>query len=111
MIFEEEMAAAFSEIASQAGIRGKIHLAVDTGMSRIGMTPDEASADEAARISRLPGICIEGMFTHFARADEADKAFYEAQYKKYREFCEMLCSRGWISRSATAPTVPVSLSH
>ena len=34
------------------------------------------------------------MFTHFARADEADKAFYETQYKKYREFCEMLCSRG-----------------
>ena len=75
-------------------IRPAMFRCEEAGMSRIGMTPDEASADEAARISRLPGICIEGMFTHFARADEADKAFYEAQYKKYREFCEMLCSRG-----------------
>ena len=50
-----------SETAVKNGARANIHLAVDTGMSRIGMTPDEASADEAARISRLPGICIEGM--------------------------------------------------
>ncbi len=106
-MFRYEEAGKLSETAVKNGARANIHLAVDTGMSRIGMTPDEASADEAARISRLPGICIEGMFTHFARADEADKAFYEAQYKKYREFCEMLCSRGWISRSATAPTAPV----
>ena len=94
VIFEEEMAAAFSEIASQAGIRGKIHLAVDTGMSRIGFQPGEQALEEIRRISQMKGIEIEGMFTHFARADEADKAFYEAQYKKYREFCEMLCSRG-----------------
>lgn len=93
-MFRYEEAGKLSETAVKNGARANIHLAVDTGMSRIGMTPDEVSADEAARISRLPGICIEGMFTHFARADEADKAFYEAQYKKYREFCEMLCSRG-----------------
>ena len=93
-MFRYEEAGKLSETAVKNGARANIHLAVDTGMSRIGMTPDEASADEAARISRLPGICIEGMFTHFARADEADKAFYETQYKKYREFCEMLCSRG-----------------
>lgn len=93
-MFRYEEAGKLSETAVKNGARANIHLAVDTGMSRIGMTPDEASADEAARISRLPGIRIEGLFTHFARADEADKAFYEAQYKKYREFCEMLCSRG-----------------
>ena len=93
-MFRYEEAGKLSETAVKNGARANIHLAVDTGMSRIGMTPYEASADEAARISRLPGICIEGMFTHFARADEADKAFYETQYKKYREFCEMLCSRG-----------------
>ena len=93
-MFRYEEAGKLSETAVKNGTRANIHLAVDTGMSRIGMTPDEASADEAARISRLLGIRIEGLFTHFARADEADKAFYEAQYKKYREFCEMLCSRG-----------------
>ena len=69
-MFRYEEAGKLSETAVKNGARANIHLAVDTGMSRIGMTPDEASADEA------------------------DKAFYEAQYKKYREFCEMLCSRG-----------------
>ncbi len=85
-----------SETAVKNGARANIHLAVDTGMSRIGMTPNEAaSADEAARIYRLPEYALRVCFTHFCQeADEADKAFYEAQYKKYREFCEMLCSRG-----------------
>lgn len=93
-MFRYKEAAKLSETAVKNGARANIHLAVDTGMSRIGMAPDEASADEAVRISGLPGIRVEGMFTHFARADEADKAFYEAQYKKYGDFCEMLHSRG-----------------
>ena len=59
VIFEEEMAAAFSEIASQAGILGKIHLAVDTGMSRIGFQPGEQALEEIRRISQMKGIEIE----------------------------------------------------
>ena len=51
-------------------------------MSRIGFQPGEQALEEIRRISQMKGIEIEGMFTHFARADEADKAFYEAQYKK-----------------------------
>ena len=93
-MFRYEEARKLSETAVKNGARASIHLAVDTGMSRIGMTPDEASAEEAVRISGLAGIRIEGMFTHFARADEADKTFYEAQYRAYRDFCEMLRSRG-----------------
>lgn len=86
VIFEEETAAAFSKIAAEAGIRGKIHLAVDTGMSRIGFQPGEKALEEIGRISRMEGIEIEGMFTHFARADELDKQWAERQFEKFREF-------------------------
>ena len=48
----------------------------------------------AERMSRLPGLRIEGMFTHFARADEADKAAYEAQYQAYLRFLGYLEERG-----------------
>lgn len=88
VIFEEETAAAFSETAEKSGIRGKIHLAVDTGMSRIGFQPGERALEEIERISRMKGIEIEGMFTHFARADELDKQWAERQFEKFKPFCE-----------------------
>ena len=93
-MFRYEEAGKLSETAVKNGARANIHLAVDTGMSRIGMTPDEASADEAARISRLPGICIEGMFTHFARADETDRSPALVQLDRYLRFAELLEKRG-----------------
>lgn len=84
----------FSDTAQGLGKRAAIHLAVDTGMSRIGMRPDKESADMALRMSKLPGIRIEGVFTHFARADETGKAAYEAQFEAYRNFSDMLFERG-----------------
>ena len=56
-----------SEDAIRLGKTAYIHLAVDTGMSRIGMYPCRDSADLVARISKMPGICVEGMFTHLQR--------------------------------------------
>ncbi len=93
-VFTMEQAVGLSDAAVSLGKTAKIHLAVDTGMSRIGMMPDEASADMAAAIGRLPGICVEGMFTHFARADETDKTSAREQMKKYLSFVEMLKNRG-----------------
>ena len=78
----------------QPGQAAYIHLVTDTGMSRIGMRPDEESADLAVRISRLPGICVEGLFTHFARADEEDKTSAYRQAERYTHFTEMLEERG-----------------
>lgn len=88
VIFEEETAAAFSRIAAEAGIRGKVHLAVDTGMSRIGFQPGEEALETISRISRMEGIEIEGMFTHFARADEFDKRWAKKQFEIFRTFSD-----------------------
>lgn len=93
-IFTMEQAQAFSQAAAAQGMTGAIHLALDTGMSRIGMNPDEAGADLAAAIAALPGIRVEGLFTHFARADEQDKSKTDAQFSRYLAFSELLEKRG-----------------
>ncbi len=93
-MFRFKEAQELSGLAEKKGIRAKIHLALDTGMSRIGMSPDRNSAEEAARMAGLPGIEIEGLFTHFARADEADKSFYQEQYDKYQSFLGYLKEYG-----------------
>lgn len=93
-IFQLEKAELLSKLAVKLKKPAKLHLAVDTGMSRIGMVPDEESADMAAKMAALPGIEIEGMFTHFARADETDKGPARTQLKRYMEFAGMLEARG-----------------
>lgn len=93
-IFTAGQARQLSQLAAAAGTQAKIHLAVDTGMSRIGMQPDRESADMVAEISCLPGIVIEGMFTHFARADERDKTSAKGQLAAYMQFVDLLSERG-----------------
>lgn len=84
----------FSFKAEQAGKKAPIHLAVDTGMCRIGMKPDEESADMVQAAEKLPGIFIEGLFTHFATADEEKKEKTERQLERFRHFVELLDARG-----------------
>ena len=92
--FTMEQARPLSELAVSMGKTAKIHLTVDTGMSRIGMRPDEESADMVKEMAALPGIEIEGMFTHFAKADETDKANANGQLQKYLDFVKLLKERG-----------------
>lgn len=93
-IFQLSKAEKLSKLAVKSKKPAVIHLAVDTGMSRIGFAPTGECADEAERISRLPGIVIEGLFTHFARADETDKSGAIRQFSVYRTFLSLLESRG-----------------
>lgn len=93
-MFERESVERFHQAALELGVRAPIHLAVDTGMSRIGMKPDEASADMVKGFAALPAIELEGIFTHFATADERDKRKTLVQLKKYLDFDAMLIARG-----------------
>lgn len=85
-MFQYEKAKKLSDLAVKQGKKAVVHLALDTGMSRIGMKADREHAKEAASIAALEGIEVEGLFTHFARADETDKTFYREQYDKYLAF-------------------------
>lgn len=93
-IFTTEQAKLLSHEAEQLQKKARIHFAVDTGMNRIGMRADEAGADLAAQIAGLPQIEVEGVFTHFAKADEADKAFTNLQIARYQKFVKLLEERG-----------------
>lgn len=92
-IFRLEWAKELSALAVTLGKSAKIHIAVDTGMSRIGFMPTEESADIVKEIASLPGIQLDGMFTHFARADETDKSAALMQMEKFTRFHQMLQER------------------
>lgn len=93
-VFLRKQAQGLSQIAARLGKKVYIHLALDTGMSRIGMRPSKESADLAADICRMPGICVEGIFTHFARADERDKFWARKQMDEFFRFMDLLAERG-----------------
>ena len=59
-------------------------------MGRIGYRPSEASVQEIIKISKLPNVILEGIFTHFAVADIEDKTFTREQYKKFKSVCDRL---------------------
>ena len=87
-VFTREMAEKLSVAAASIGRDCKIHFAIDTGMSRIGYQVTEEAADEMAQLSKLPHIIVEGIFTHFATADEADKSRTNVQYEKFSSFID-----------------------
>lgn len=92
-VYTEEMARAISETAERLGKNALLHIKIDTGMGRIGFPVTENSADIIAEISKLPNIEMEGMFTHFAKADEWDKTYTLEQHKKFVWMKEALEAR------------------
>lgn len=93
-VCEYEVAKALSDIAVSKGKICHIHIKIDTGMSRIGFQVNEKSADIIAQISRLPNIDIEGIFTHFARADEVSKEPAFEQMALFTKMLDWLTDRG-----------------
>lgn len=92
-VYMESMAEQISQEAVRQGKDAFIHIKIDTGMGRIGFPATEESADAVERISRLPGIRIEGMFTHFAKADERDKTYTFLQHDRFVKMKELIEKR------------------
>lgn len=93
-VYDLEYAKELSEIALSLGKKAKIHIAIDTGMGRIGLLPREESIKIIEEISTLKGISIEGLFTHFATSDEEDKEYSYEQFSKLKDFASKLKERG-----------------
>lgn len=93
-VFSYETARQFADAAKRCGVQAPIHIAVDTGMSRIGVTDDKNGIDTVKQISLLTDIQIEGVFTHFAKADETDKSFTTEQIARFSAFCDGLEAEG-----------------
>jgi alanine racemase len=93
-VYTYELAKELSKMAVKKNKISRIHIAVDTGMGRIGFKPDLNSVEEVYKISKLPNIIIEGLFTHFSTADEKDKEYTYSQIQKYNWFYNSLKERG-----------------
>ncbi|MDR0531772.1 MAG: alanine racemase [Oscillospiraceae bacterium] len=93
-IFRAEDAAQLSRMAAQLGLTAVVHIKADTGMGRVGFADTAESVREIAEIAQLPSLHIEGVFTHFARADEADKTSATEQYRRFDAFLERLAAAG-----------------
>lgn len=86
--FTEQMLADMDRAAEAAGGKMKIHIAVDTGMSRIGVRPDASGLSLVRLALAYPHLEIDSVFTHFAESDEADKTRALAQFSRFSDFME-----------------------
>ena len=93
-VYNMELARALSEASILTNREAKIHIKVDTGMSRVGFPAGYSAVKEISKIGALPGITIEGIFTHFASADEADRSFTLIQFEKFMSICTELARVG-----------------
>ena len=94
VVFTYETAKELSDTALRLGRTAKVHLGVDTGMSRIGVRADASSVEEVVNMASLPGIHMEGIFTHFARADEKDKSAARLQMQRFQHYIGLLEDAG-----------------
>lgn len=89
-VFRPDTIEELGEAARKLGKTVKVHVKVETGMNRIGIRPDREGISFIRRLMDEEGIEIEGIFTHFAKADEADKTNAGRQLETFRDFLHMI---------------------
>ncbi len=98
--YTRDMAEAMSRAGQKLGKTGKIHIKIDTGMGRVGYRYSEdeelnrATVEEIIEISKLPNLEIDGLFTHFAVADDDDDEYTKMQYRRFSELCDRVKAAG-----------------
>ena len=98
VVYTYELAKKLSDAAAALNRTVKVHIKLDTGMSRIGyvVTDGDNSGiiDEIKRISQLPMLEIEGIFSHFSTSDEAEESYTRLQFKRFMSVCDRLREEG-----------------
>ncbi len=92
-------ALAFQKAAQDANVNVRVHLKVDTGMTRVGFVHQTAedraiALEELTTAARLENLIPEGIFTHFATADDMDDTMARAQFERFTQTVEDLADRG-----------------
>ena len=105
-VFTRESAESLAAQAAGKGRKLRVHIKVDTGMGRLGLVASQPDANaigqeaadhrlaEVMSIAALPGLEIEGLFTHFATADHGDKSYAQRQLQRFSELMESLKQQG-----------------
>jgi len=94
-IYNLSQAEALDAAAHSLSVMVKVHLKVDTGMSRLGVTPGQAG-DFAQGVDRLSNLLIEGVYTHLAQADSADKSSARQQLAAFNDALNSISARGLV---------------
>ncbi len=89
-VFSHDLAKSLSDAAVKLNKDIKIHIKIDTGMTRVGFMPGYSAVKNVTEISKMPRIIIEGLYTHFASADEIDKEFTYIQFERFMSICSEL---------------------
>ncbi len=89
-LFREDSLLEIAQVAKNIGQTASVHIKVDTGMGRIGVRPDEEGICFARKILENENLYLEGAFTHFAKADEKNKAFTFDQIRKFNDFAKKI---------------------
>lgn len=93
-VYDLASAEELSKAAQAVGREAFVHIKVDTGMSRVGFLPGEEALQSVTRIMRMPGLVIEGLYTHFAMADSPDSDYTELQFARFMDFVDRLAKMG-----------------
>jgi alanine racemase len=100
-VFSRELALALSEASVLAGQEARVHIKVDTGMGRVGFMAGYGAIKDIIWIRRLPGLIVEGLYTHFATADEENTEYLNSQFEQFIG----------ISRELDRIGLPIPLKH
>jgi alanine racemase len=95
-VYSVEAAQALSRAARDLGRPIHVHIKIDTGMARLGLRAEDRTAiiSLCERLRELPGVIVEGIFTHFATADSADQTYARRQLDRFNEVLAALDARG-----------------
>lgn len=109
-------AEAISKAAQKEGIIIKGYISVDTGMGRVGYNPDDSTSIEDIKIiNSLPNFKIQGLLSHFATSDEADKTYAALQEQRFMVFYKELKKAGieipYRTLANSAAVMEIASSH
>jgi alanine racemase len=94
-VFSEEVLEAAAGAAAATGMQARIHIKVDTGMGRIGLNPEQEAVPFIEKALQQPGVLVEGVYTHYAKADEADKTYTRSQYRRLMAVADYFRAAGY----------------
>ena len=93
-IYDLDYAKELSALAKSLNKKAKVHIAIDTGMGRIGFLPSDESFNSICEICALDDLDVIGIFTHFSSSDEADKEYTQYQFNQIYDFISKLEKQG-----------------
>lgn len=116
-IYDEDIARHLAAEAELLGKRVSVHIKLETGLGRVGFLPDQGGLDTIKRIMALPGLYVEGIYSHFATADAEDLTYAYHQLEVFQDFLDKLSGAGLqipvvhMANSAATIRMPESRFH